>query len=478
MVKIKAGRFTGHTGRVLRSGNGWVQLQTAMGEVAKRAYELQLLPASEQNKQPSGPSGDSEKSRKRNRSGGMKEATAASGNGGSSGGGDSSSNSSATHRDRGGSGSSNAANIAAAAAAAKASAATAAAAASGKASAAAKSTSSTATSPTPDSSASKTRPINIEDDDKDADDKPKKRFALGASAGRNRRNQSTAAAQRIAESRSSLERYQEHIRKHLERQMEKAKERPNLNWWLKEFKAGADSAIEETVSEPRHNEVFDIGPPTCDSCSLDLLQGFTFCWNEACVESPIFQGLRDAARKYQAEVEAEADGATGGDAGAMDVEQVELQSTEELKVIGDKLDSYLLDAPSQWLDGKRRVLYISAQKELVRKAALSPAARKKTKSKGKGKNVFTPANALDDNRDALIYRWHCSQQVDAGAVAAAAAAATAAPAPLASPTSAKPKPKLPAGKPAVTAKPASNVALPKAATAQPPTQVPVPVNGI
>jgi hypothetical protein len=33
----------GKVGKVLRSGNGWVQLMTSVGEMAKRAYELELI---------------------------------------------------------------------------------------------------------------------------------------------------------------------------------------------------------------------------------------------------------------------------------------------------------------------------------------------------------------------------------------------------------------------------------------------------
>ena len=33
----------GQVGRILRSGNGWGQLRTARGEIAKRAYELELV---------------------------------------------------------------------------------------------------------------------------------------------------------------------------------------------------------------------------------------------------------------------------------------------------------------------------------------------------------------------------------------------------------------------------------------------------
>ena len=40
---VKAGKYVGTTGTVLRSGNGWVQVQTDAGEIAKRAHELELL---------------------------------------------------------------------------------------------------------------------------------------------------------------------------------------------------------------------------------------------------------------------------------------------------------------------------------------------------------------------------------------------------------------------------------------------------
>lgn len=42
IVYINTGRLAGKHGKVLRCGNGWVQLQTIAGEIAKRAYELDL----------------------------------------------------------------------------------------------------------------------------------------------------------------------------------------------------------------------------------------------------------------------------------------------------------------------------------------------------------------------------------------------------------------------------------------------------
>ena len=43
-VVVKMGKYVGTIGTVLRSGNGWVHLQTETeGEIAKRAYELELL---------------------------------------------------------------------------------------------------------------------------------------------------------------------------------------------------------------------------------------------------------------------------------------------------------------------------------------------------------------------------------------------------------------------------------------------------
>lgn len=46
-VKIRVGRLAGVIGRIMGSGNGWVQLRTLRGEVAKRAYELELVPDGE-----------------------------------------------------------------------------------------------------------------------------------------------------------------------------------------------------------------------------------------------------------------------------------------------------------------------------------------------------------------------------------------------------------------------------------------------
>ena len=42
-VRVRVGRLGGQVGRILGSGNGWVQLRTARGEIAKRAYELELV---------------------------------------------------------------------------------------------------------------------------------------------------------------------------------------------------------------------------------------------------------------------------------------------------------------------------------------------------------------------------------------------------------------------------------------------------
>lgn len=42
-VRITVGRGEKLIGKVLRTGNGWVQLQTKTGEVAKRAYELEII---------------------------------------------------------------------------------------------------------------------------------------------------------------------------------------------------------------------------------------------------------------------------------------------------------------------------------------------------------------------------------------------------------------------------------------------------
>eukprot|EP00629_Pelagomonadales_sp_RCC1024_P007044 CAMPEP_0119276288 /NCGR_PEP_ID=MMETSP1329-20130426/15161_1 /TAXON_ID=114041 /ORGANISM="Genus nov. species nov., Strain RCC1024" /LENGTH=255 /DNA_ID=CAMNT_0007276717 /DNA_START=291 /DNA_END=1055 /DNA_ORIENTATION=+ len=42
-VRIRVGRLGGQVGRILRSGNGWVQLRTQKGEIAKRAYELEIV---------------------------------------------------------------------------------------------------------------------------------------------------------------------------------------------------------------------------------------------------------------------------------------------------------------------------------------------------------------------------------------------------------------------------------------------------
>lgn len=42
-VRILSGRLTGHGAKVITSGNGWVQLESSYGELAKRATELELI---------------------------------------------------------------------------------------------------------------------------------------------------------------------------------------------------------------------------------------------------------------------------------------------------------------------------------------------------------------------------------------------------------------------------------------------------
>lgn len=48
-VRITTPRHKGTTGLVHRTGNGWVNLQTSLGDVAKRAYDLVVIPQSKAN---------------------------------------------------------------------------------------------------------------------------------------------------------------------------------------------------------------------------------------------------------------------------------------------------------------------------------------------------------------------------------------------------------------------------------------------
>lgn len=48
-VRITTPRHNGTTGLVHRTGNGWVNLQTALGDVAKRAYDLVVIPEERAN---------------------------------------------------------------------------------------------------------------------------------------------------------------------------------------------------------------------------------------------------------------------------------------------------------------------------------------------------------------------------------------------------------------------------------------------
>lgn len=48
-VRITTPRHNGTTGLVHRTGNGWVNLQTSLGDVAKRAYDLVVIPEERAN---------------------------------------------------------------------------------------------------------------------------------------------------------------------------------------------------------------------------------------------------------------------------------------------------------------------------------------------------------------------------------------------------------------------------------------------
>lgn len=48
-VRITTPRHNGTTGLVHRTGNGWVNLQTSLGDVAKRAYDLVVIPEGRAN---------------------------------------------------------------------------------------------------------------------------------------------------------------------------------------------------------------------------------------------------------------------------------------------------------------------------------------------------------------------------------------------------------------------------------------------
>lgn len=48
-MRITTPRHKGTTGLVHRTGNGWVNLQTSLGDVAKRAYDLVVIPQSKAN---------------------------------------------------------------------------------------------------------------------------------------------------------------------------------------------------------------------------------------------------------------------------------------------------------------------------------------------------------------------------------------------------------------------------------------------
>lgn len=48
-MRITTPRHKGTTGLVHRTGNGWVNLQTSLGDVAKRAYDLVVIDESKAN---------------------------------------------------------------------------------------------------------------------------------------------------------------------------------------------------------------------------------------------------------------------------------------------------------------------------------------------------------------------------------------------------------------------------------------------
>jgi hypothetical protein len=57
VVSVRVGKDEGLTGRILRSGNGWVQIATGTGEIAKRAYDLYIVGGADPSAYPEVPNG-------------------------------------------------------------------------------------------------------------------------------------------------------------------------------------------------------------------------------------------------------------------------------------------------------------------------------------------------------------------------------------------------------------------------------------
>lgn len=383
-VRIKGGRFAGYTGRVLRSGNGWVQLATSMGEVAKRAYELQLLPegADAEGSSDETAGGPPRKRSKPDRPALLdpltgeedkdameispseyeQEALQAL---------DADQESSSQTRSssrrppvapkapenrvstrRGRSSSFDAASNPAPKADKEKS--------SSQSSQAAASQRRTRGGARSGQSSGPGSGSEMERVGVNTRNRESRRGGSGDS-------QRSAAASRIAESRQALERYQDHIRKQLEKQMEKTKERPNLNFWLKELRAANRHELLPGPLDDEAPVVYDeetVGLPTCKGCGSTIARGLTYCWNETCVESPIYKAFLLAAQDHEA---------------APDRPRAPLPGPDESG--GDEdMHKFVLHAPAKWLDARRR--------RLGRKGDADDDAQ------------FT--------KDSLVYRWQCS----------------------------------------------------------------------
>ncbi len=261
-VRVRVGRLGGQVGRILRSGNGWVQLRTARGEIAKRAYELELVDEKDAERA----NDDIEESSKRTES-----ATAAR-----------------------------------QAAAAKRK----------EQQAKAERAATRGASKDDDEEEEPKRKPNPRKPPPPPPPPPTTRGATAAVGGANRQPQLLARVARGVSSSAKQAAYREGVRKHVERARDRYRDRPHLAEWLEALQGGPwdanesngvayrdaylsgsdDSDDEAPLMGPRwcrraarrdRSQRLALGPPGCVLCRV-AKDPHGACWNSACPASPVF----------------------------------------------------------------------------------------------------------------------------------------------------------------------------------------------
>jgi hypothetical protein len=145
---------------------------------------------------------------------------------------------------------------------------------------------------------------------------------------------------REREKEKALVQSREATKRHIETQMQRAKARPNLHYWLKEL----DRTASFQRVDPEDVDLnVDMMPQRCNVCYIEKSEGDKFCWNKECSASPIFD-------EYFKQ---------GGDGDVMDVVnevyRLEDQADSFMRhTVVDPALTYSLQAPVMWVETRKR----------------------------------------------------------------------------------------------------------------------------